>query len=62
MEILFFMIPLGVVLVAFAIWAFFWAVGNGQFDDLDTPAYQILLDDDQPQPQKKANEERKEEP
>jgi len=37
-------------------------VGNGQFDDLDTPAYQILLDDDQPQPQKKANEERKEEP
>lgn len=46
MEILFLMIPLGVVLVALALWAFFWAVGNGQFDDLDGPGYQILLDDD----------------
>jgi len=48
MEILFFMIPMGIVLVGLAVWAFFWAVGNGQFDDLDSPAYQILLDDDQP--------------
>ena len=32
--------------VAFAAWAFFWAVGSGQFDDLDTPAMRILMDDD----------------
>ena len=25
---------------------FFWAVGSGQFDDLDTPAMRVILDDD----------------
>ncbi len=49
MNIIFLLIPLSIALVALAIWAFFWAVGNGQFDDLDGPAYQVLLDDDQPQ-------------
>ena len=29
-----------------AVWAFFWAVRSGQFDDLDTPAVRILLDED----------------
>lgn len=48
MEIIFIMIPLGIVLAGLAVWAFFWAVGSGQFDDLDGPAYSILLDDDQP--------------
>jgi cbb3-type cytochrome oxidase maturation protein len=45
-NILFALIPLAIVLLAFAIWAFFWAVRSGQFDDLDTPAVRILLDDD----------------
>jgi len=31
-----------------AIWAFVWAVRRGQFDDLDTPAIDILRDDDAP--------------
>ncbi|NNC64049.1 MAG: cbb3-type cytochrome oxidase assembly protein CcoS [Gammaproteobacteria bacterium] len=46
MSILFALIPLAIVLLAFAIWAFFWAVRSGQFDDLDTPPVQILLDDE----------------
>jgi cbb3-type cytochrome oxidase maturation protein len=46
MTILFALIPLAVVLLAVAVWAFFWAVKSGQFDDLDTPAVRILLDDD----------------
>lgn len=46
MNILFALIPLALVLLAFAIWAFFWAVRSGQFDDLDTPAVKILLDDE----------------
>ena len=46
MNIIFVLIPLGLVLLAIAIWAFFWAAGNGQFDDLETPAWRILLDDD----------------
>ena len=46
MNILFALIPLAIVLLVFAVWAFFWAVRSGQFDDLDTPAIRILLDDD----------------
>lgn len=57
MEIIFIMIPLGIMLAGLAVWAFFWAVGSGQFDDLDSPAYQILLDDDKPLPAKKPKEE-----
>lgn len=46
MNILYLLIPLGLVLVSLMIWAFFWAVKGGQFDDLESPAVQILLDDD----------------
>lgn len=46
MIILYLLIPLGLVLLAAALWAFFWAVQSGQFDDLDTPGVQVLLDDD----------------
>lgn len=46
MNILFVLIPLSLVLVVCAGWAFFWAVGNGQFDDLDCPAWEILTQDE----------------
>ncbi len=46
MSILYVLIPLALLLLGIAVWAFFWAVGNGQFDDLDTPAVRILMDDD----------------
>ena len=45
MTSLFVLIPLSILLLIVAIWAFFWAVNNGQFDDLDTPAHRILEDD-----------------
>ena len=46
MTILYFLIPLALVLLGLAVWAFFWAVGSGQFDDMDTPAMRIVMDDD----------------
>ncbi len=46
MSILYVLIPLGLIVLGIAVWVFFWAVGSGQFDDLDTPAMRILLDDD----------------
>lgn len=46
MNILYVLIPLGLVMLAIALWAFFWAVRSRQFDDLDSPGMQILLDDD----------------
>ena len=45
MNIILFLIPLGLVLVALGGWAFFWAVDNDQFDDLDTPALMPLASD-----------------
>lgn len=38
-------IPISIILVAVAIWFFFWAVRSGQYDDLDSPAYSILHDE-----------------
>jgi len=50
MNILYMLIPLGLVLLGVAIWAFMWAVRSGQFDDLEGPAHRILMDDDEPTP------------
>jgi len=45
MDILFILIPLSLVLVGFGCWAFFWAVDNGQFDDLESPGWDALTDE-----------------
>jgi cbb3-type cytochrome oxidase maturation protein len=50
MNILLLLIPLSLLLVGVAAWAFAWAVRRGQFDDLDTPAIDILREDDDHDP------------
>lgn len=50
MSILYVLIPLALVVLGVAVWAFFWAVGSGQFDDMDTPAMRVLMDDDEAPP------------
>ena len=47
MTILYLLIPLSLILLGLAVWAFFWAVKNGQFDDLEGPAHRILFDEDE---------------
>jgi cbb3-type cytochrome oxidase maturation protein len=44
--ILYLLIPLGLLLLGIAVWAFFWAVSSGQFDDLSSPAWSVVMDDD----------------
>jgi cbb3-type cytochrome oxidase maturation protein len=56
-EILYIMIPLGLVLVALGLWAFFWATGSGQFDDLDSPGWTVLEDDRAPPPEQQPDKE-----
>ncbi len=51
MNVLYVLIPLALLLLVGAVWAFFWAVGSGQFDDLDTPAMRIIMDDDKKPPE-----------
>jgi len=40
------LIPLSLVLVFLIGAVFWWAVRRGQFDDLEGPAYRILMDDE----------------
>jgi len=57
MNIIFVSIPIGIILVGLAIAAFFWAVRSGQYDDLDSPAYSILMDEDRQERQRRAKQQ-----
>lgn len=46
MTVLYFLVPLALILAGSSIAAFFWAVRSGQFDDTETPAIRILLDEE----------------
>jgi cbb3-type cytochrome oxidase maturation protein len=48
MEILYLLIPVSLLLVGLIVWIFLWAVRSGQFDDMEGPAHQIIMDDDDP--------------
>jgi cbb3-type cytochrome oxidase maturation protein len=45
MDSLLWIVPLSLVLVGLALWAFFWAVEAGQFEDLESPGWSVLEDD-----------------
>lgn len=49
MEILYLLIPLSVGLVFLIAVVFWWSLKSGQFEDMEGPAYRILMDDDRPQ-------------
>ena len=57
MSIIYVLVPLGLVLVGFGLWAFFWAAGDGQFDDLDSPGWSVLSDDEPAPPAQPRKEE-----
>lgn len=50
MESLYLLIPLSVVLVFVIGVLFWWSLRSGQYDDLEGPAYRLLLDDRDPLP------------
>lgn len=50
MSIIYIMIPLGLVLVGLAVWALLWAIRSGQFDDLESQGWSVVLDDDSKPP------------
>ncbi len=45
MSVLYLLVPLALVLSAGAVALFWWAARRGQFDDLETPAMRILMED-----------------
>lgn len=57
MEIMIILLPLALGLGALFLGFFLWAVARGQYDDVETPKYRMLLDDTTGlQDQKKGNE------
>ena len=46
MSVLYLLIPSGLVILVLSIKLLFWAINNGQYDDLDMEAHRILFDDD----------------
>lgn len=50
MTALVFLIPIALMLGFIGLIAFFWAMRNGQFDDMEGAAQRILQDDDSEQP------------
>ncbi len=58
MNIVFVLIPLAILLLGAAVWAFIWAVNHGQFDDLEGPAHRILFDDDEKEGEQDGSEGR----
>ncbi|MCC6243621.1 MAG: cbb3-type cytochrome oxidase assembly protein CcoS [Gemmatimonadaceae bacterium] len=45
MSVLYIVLPLALVIVAGAVFAFVWSARSGQMDDLETPAVRMLHDD-----------------
>lgn len=45
MNIIIVMIPLSFLILVGALWAFFWAVNNDQFDDMDSPGLLPMSDE-----------------
>ncbi len=56
LQSIYLLIPLSIVLLAAAIWAFFWAVNRGQFDDMDESARAALEEDPLPKDDRLASE------
>lgn len=46
MNIIYLLLPVALIIVAIIIWLFMWSVKSDQFDDLEGPAYQILMDEE----------------
>jgi cbb3-type cytochrome oxidase maturation protein len=45
MESLYFLVPCALIFIAIAVKVLFWAINNGQYDNLDTEAHRILFDE-----------------
>ena len=59
MESLYLLIPLSVVLVFIIGVLFWWSLRSGQFDDMEGPAYRMLMDDDHPESEGSARSRRR---
>nr|WP_255568328.1 cbb3-type cytochrome oxidase assembly protein CcoS [Aestuariicella albida] len=45
-ESLYLLVPIAIIFLVLAVRVLYWAVNNGQYDDLDTEGRRILFDDE----------------
>jgi cbb3-type cytochrome oxidase maturation protein len=50
MNMVYLLIPLALMLVGVAAWALIWAIRTGQFEDLESQGWSVVLDDDEKPP------------
>lgn len=48
MSVLYVALPVAIALGSMAVCAFVWATRRGQYDDLETPRWRMLMDDQPP--------------
>lgn len=58
MESLYILVPLSVFLVFIIGIVFWWSLRSGQYDDMEGPAYRMLLDDRDAPPTQRRDTER----
>lgn len=46
MNVLYFLVPLALLLAGIGVAAFVWSVRSGQFDDVQTPGMRVLLENE----------------
>lgn len=59
MESVYLLVPISVLLVFGIAAAFWWSVKSGQFDDLEGPAFKVLMDEDDAVQGRLAEQEKK---
>ena len=50
MNVVYLLIPLALMLLGVAVWALIWAIRSGQFEDLESQGWSVVLDDDEKPP------------
>ncbi len=56
MSVLYLLIPIGIIFLLLAVLFFFWAIKNGQYDDMESQALKIVIEDHQSKPEKSKDE------
>lgn len=56
MEVIYLLIPIALALAAVGVFGFRWAVYSGQYDDTETPALRMLMEETPAQHLKKVKE------
>jgi len=56
-SILYLLVPLAIVFLIFAIAFLFWAIRNNQYDDMESQALKVVMDDHQSSKKNKKSKE-----